>query len=130
MEIRALFFICLLYLLPLQSSALSIESDFESAHQKAVANKRDLIVFLTEKNSPRSNKVLQKILNNKEIVEYMEKKAIFVIVVAKRDSYPIELLYTLEYPTLFFLDREELFFCEPLSGAITPKAFLECIKPN
>ena len=110
------------------SYGISIESSFEAAHAKAVQTNRELVVFLTRKKSKTANKILIKLLHNRAFGRYIEKEALFVIVVeGKSQSYPIEMLYTLEYPTLFFLDKNELFSREALQGESAIEAYLERI---
>jgi len=45
-------------------------------------------------------------------------------VTRENEDYPIELLYTLEYPTIFLLSPEEVLLKPPVSGAVDP-ALLE-----
>jgi len=109
--------------------AFSIESSYEAAHKKALQEEKLLVVFLTKKGLSRASRRLQMLLESKEISDAIEKEAVFVIIYKdQRESYPIELLYTQEYPTLFFLNNEELFTCEAQRRDIDKKALLECLK--
>jgi len=47
-----------------------------------------------------------KIINSNNISSFIEKNAVFVIVYKEqKNTFPIEMLYTTQYPTLFFLDK-------------------------
>lgn len=71
---------------------------------------------LTCKDTIKNSFIDQKYINN------INKKYISVLITkGQNSSYPIEMLYTLTYPTLFFLDENELFITEPIRGDITPK---------
>ena len=108
--------------------AFTIESSFENAHSKAINENKILMVFLTTPKCKECNRVLQHILTDKNLSTLIEKEAIFSIIQkGQKESYPIELLYTLEYPALFFLDKEELFVCDTLSGVIPLKSITKCL---
>jgi len=105
-----------------------IESSYESAHKKALKEHKMLIVFLTKKSCSHCNNTLEKIILNKNVTSLIGKKALFCIVTKEqKESYPIEMLYTLEYPTLFFLDSTELFVCDALKGNIKLSQIQNCL---
>jgi len=113
------------------SFGFSIESSYEKAHQKAVKEDKILMVYLTQKGCHRCRDELVKILQNKKLRLAIEKSALFVVVLKnQKESYPIEMLYTSEYPTLFFLDKRELFLCEALRGETKVDKILECLVPK
>ena len=67
-------------------------------------------------------KTIKESFLNQTYIDKINKDLIPVLVTLDQErSYSIELLYTFEYPTLFFLDKHELFNCEALRGNITPK---------
>ncbi|MEO1937903.1 MAG: hypothetical protein ABGW85_04620 [Sulfurimonas sp.] len=121
-----------LFLLLLLSSrlfAFSIESSYEAAHKKALQEEKLLLVFLTKKGLSAASKKLQMLLESKKVADTIEKEAVFVIIYKnQRESYPIELFYTQEYPTLFFVNNEELFACEAQHFDIDKEALLECLE--
>lgn len=105
-----------------------IESSYESAHKKALKEHKILIVFLTKESCPQCNTVLKKIIRDKEVASLIEREALFCIVTkGQKSSYPIEMLYTSEYPTLFFLDANELFNCNTLVGKVELSKIKECL---
>ncbi len=108
-----------------------IESNYEVAQQKALKSNKILLVFLTKKECTYCNKELRKILNSKNITSLIEKKAIFLLVYkAQYESFPRELLYATHYPTLFFLDKYELFSCRALRENINIKDIITCLTPK
>ena len=105
-----------------------IENSYDSAHKKAISTNKMLLVYLTKKNCVHCNRELMKIVQNKELSSLIDKKTVFVIVnEGQKESYPIELLYTREYPALFFLDKYELFNCKALEKVIEPKDIERCL---
>ena len=121
-----------LFLLLLLSSgvfAFSIESSYAAAHKRALQEEKLILVFLTKKGFSTASKKLQMLLESKKVTYAIEKKAVFVIIYKdQRESYPIELLYTQEYPTLFFVNNKELFACEAQRFDIDKEALLECLE--
>jgi len=58
---------------------------------------------------------------NQNYIDRLNREFISVFIIKnQKRSYPIEMLYSHEYPALFFLDENELFICDPISGNITP----------
>jgi len=109
--------------------ALHIEHDFTQAHKKAIAQQRILVVFLTKKGCRLCNKALMELLAHKKVKNILERRAVFVIVISgQKRSYPIEMLYTKNYPALFFLDRQELFACQAQRGNIDPEGVVKCLQ--
>jgi len=79
------------------------------------------MVLLIEKDC----KPCQEVIKN----TFMHKS--YLVSKDQKSSYPIEMLYTFTYPTLFFLDNRELFICKPIRGEISPdklKSYLEQCK--
>jgi len=114
--------------LALNLYAFRIESSYDKAHQKALKEHKILLVFLTKKGCDYCNKELQKILQNKMLNALIEKKAVFAIVrQGQKESYPIEMLYTKNYPALFFLNENELFTCKTLY-TLSSKEIIKCLK--
>jgi len=121
------YLVLFLLLVPfIYASHISWQKDYETARKKAVVEDKNILVFLIEKNSPKINKIIQENFMNQEYIEEVESNFVSVIVKSNsKKSYPIELLYTTTYPSLFFLNSEELFLCDRLEGKITPKKLKE-----
>jgi len=111
----------------LQAQHVRWFSDFDKAHQTALKENKNLMVLLLE--SKRSQDVLKMSFMNQDYIKEINTRFIPVLVIKdQKHSYPIEMLYTLTYPSLFILDEKELFICEPMRGEITPsrvKPYLE-----
>jgi len=123
------FFLFFLFIVSsIDASYIQWYSDYESAHKKArQENKKLLVVLTSEKNS----KIINEVFINQPYIEMINKNFIAVYLMKnQKNGYPIELLYTLEYPTVFFLDRYELYSCEPIYGVlnstILEKKLYEC----
>jgi hypothetical protein len=127
-----LFFIFILLFVSLSADYVHWYSSYEKAHEKAIKERKNLLILLIEKNSKSSAKVIQKTFMQQPYIKDINKNFISVIVMKdQKESYPIEMLYTFEYPSLFLLDNTELFICKPIRGDVTPnrlKKYLEQCK--
>ena len=123
--------ILLLLLSSLEASHVRWLSDFDKAHQLALKEGKNLMVLLIE--SRESQEILSSSFMNQNYIEDINTNFIPVLIIKdQKRSYPIEMLYTLEYPSLFILDEKELFVCAPMRGEITSsrlKPYLKrCVK--
>ncbi len=119
----------LLTTLSLNASSISWRGDYEKAHQEALSQNRSTLILLVEKNSKTTSKLIQETFMNQKYIAWINKKFICVLITkGQKSSYPIELLYTLEYPTLFFLDRYELYSCPSISGGISAQNLSKKLK--
>jgi len=112
-----LFILLLLTVIALEANNVWWHSNFDEAHHKAVKNSKNLMVFLIEKDSPYNKNILINTFMNKDYIDTINEEYISVIVTKdQRSAYPIELLYTIEYPSVFFLNNLEIYLCKPLRG--------------
>ena len=103
--------------------------DFEKAHQEALKQNKHLMVLLLQKDCPTCKEILTTTFINQPYIDTINTKFISVVIIKDQtSSYPIEMLYTVTYPALFFLDNTELFCCETLEGNITPQRFKNHLK--
>lgn len=94
--------------------------DFDKAHQESLKQKKHLMVLLIKKDSPICKETIINVFMNQPYIDRINKEFIPVLVIKdQKKSYPIELLYTYTYPTLFFLNEYELFSCDPIRGNIS-----------
>ena len=99
--------------------AVTIEASYDIAHKKAVDSGKILMVLLVRKNNQEDLVIIRRFLTNQKLLELIEQKAVFVIIQkGTQQTYPIEMLYTTLYPALFFLNKNELFIAETLTGDI------------
>ncbi len=116
----------------LNASHVSWYGNFDEAHKVALREDKKLMVLLIKRDSKEVQETIKTTFMNQSYIDKINNKFISVIVTKnQKSSYPIEMLYTLTYPTLFFLDNRELFICSPMRGEITPdklKSYLEQYK--
>jgi len=117
-------FILLLFNISLYASHIQWYSNYENAHNEALKENKTLMVFLIKKNCLECRKMLENTFMHQKYIDEVNKNFISVIITkVQENSYPIEMLYTMTYPALFFLNKEELFVGENLFGYINPKSF-------
>ena len=126
-------YIIYIILLTLSLSADNIrwQSNYDTAHAQALKENKTLMVLLIEKNSSECYKMLSTTFMNQDYNKKINSLFISVLITkGQKGTYPIEMLYTIEYPTLFFLDKNELFIGETLFGYISPDKFRTYIDAN
>ena len=110
----------LLWSLPLFLSAnfVSWLGNYDKAHQKALQEKKPLLILVVKKDSTLSSKIIHSVFMNKTYVDIINQKMVPVIVTYEGTlSYPIEMYYTTIFPTLFFVDSSrEVSLTETLYG--------------
>jgi len=112
----------------LSANHINWYGNYDKAHRLALKENKSLMVLLIQNDCERSKKIVQDIFMNQSYIDIINKDYISVIVTLhQKESYPIEMLYTDVYPSLFFLDKYELFIYEPLRGDIT-KEMMERLK--
>ena len=125
---RFLIFVTLL-ILTLNASHVSWYGNFDKAHQAALKENKKLMVLLIEKDCKSCQEAIKTTFINQPYIKEINDSFISVIVTKnQKESYPIEMLYTFVYPTLFFLDNRELFVCKPIRGEITPDKLKSYLK--
>ena len=125
---RFLIFILLL-VLTLNANHVRWYGNYDKAHQQALKEKKNLMVLLIEKDCKPCQKSLIKTFINQPYIDKINESFISVIVTKnQKESYPIEMLYTFTYPTLFFLDNRELFLSKPIRGELTPESLKKHLK--
>ena len=122
---------CLLFAMNAYATHVQWQGSYALARQEAHIQEKDILVLLVQKKNQHINKIIQESFMNKAYIAKLNQKFAAVIVEkGAAQSYPIELLYTQVFPSLFFLSRDELFLCKPLEGKITPakieEKLLEC----
>jgi len=131
LKVKSSFFCKLLLLICLSAIYLNAShlrwmSSYEDARKKAQIQHKNILVLLIQKDSAQINVIIKESFMNQEYIKRLEDEFIAVIVRSEGyNSYPIELLYTQLYPTLFFLSQDELFLLDPLEGVITPSKIIK-----
>ena len=125
---RFLLFSILLVLV-LNANHVSWYGSFNKAHQAAVKENKKLMVLLIEKDCKPCQESIKTTFLNQPYIDEIDDSFVSVIVTKnQKESYPIEMLYTFTYPTLFFLDNRELFVCIPIRGEVTPEKLKNYLK--
>ena len=115
--------------LTLSAEHITWRSNYDAAHQEALKTKKFLMVLLIEKECSACQKMLIETFRDQPYIKELNEKFVSVIVTKGQvGSYPIEMLYTLEYPSLFFLNNTELFLGKNIFGYIDPDAFKRHLK--
>lgn len=117
-------FLFLFFVLSLHADNIRWFGSYDLAHQEVLKTHKLLMVFLIEKKCPDSKKMLSTTFMDKEILKIVNKNFVCALITKDQDeTYPIELLYTLEYPAIFFLDKYELFIGKNIFGYIDSQSF-------
>lgn len=120
--IKLLFFLLIPYIL--SAEHVLWQSDYEKARLQAVEEGKGILVFLIKKECSQCQKMLQTTFMNQDYIAKINEQYVAVIITQdQKGSYPIEMLYTLEYPTTFFLTSSEGFEREALQGYTTAEMF-------
>jgi len=119
---KQILIIISLIFIHLQANHVRWNSNFDSAHKEALVQNKTLMVLLIKKECQPCLETLKTTFTNQDYIDEINKKYISVLITKdQKSSYPIEMLYTFTYPSLFFLDKQELFACEPIRGELTPE---------
>jgi len=107
--------------------------NYDTALAKAKKEHKPLLVLLVKEGDTLSKDVVAKYFTNKAYVDRINKRVVAVIVYccsSSRISYPIEMLYSKEFPTLFLVSSEmEVPIRRPLySKEIDEKTLAEFFK--
>ena len=119
-------YIKFLIILSLSLSAENIRwhYHFDTAHAQALKENKALMILLIERESPECYKMLTTTFKNQDYNKKINSLFVSILITkGQKATYPIEMLYTTEYPAIFFLDKNELFIGENLFGYISPSKF-------
>ncbi len=102
----------------MQAETISWYGSFKSALYTAKNKNRPIFVVVVERNCDECRQLFAGTLREERIVREINEKTVPVIVTKEDENYPVELLYTLVYPTIFLLSPQEVIVKPPISGAI------------
>jgi len=103
---------------------------YDKALSQAKKEHKALLILLAKRGDSSKN-VVAKYFTNKKYVDLIKQRSVAVVLYFDdKTSYPIELLYTREFPTLFLLNSQtETFIKNPLYGnKINSRTILDFIK--
>ena len=99
--------------------------DFEKALQESRKTGKPMLVMLVRRNCAPCSRMAANAMMEKRVVKWVNENALAVLVTEGSGDYPIEMLYTLEVPTLFLLTPQETFLRPPLRGERNAEEVLE-----
>jgi hypothetical protein len=90
--------------------------DYDKALKQALKEHKVLMVLLIKDNCLKCKNVVKDAFTDKKYVDEINRLVVPVIVsIDHRHSYPIEMYYANDFPTLFFVDSvNETFIANPL----------------
>ena len=119
---RVLLFILIPYVL--FAEHVIWQSDYEKARVQALQEGKGIMVFLIKQDCPKCREMLQTTFMNQAYIAKINEAYVAVLIIKdQKTGYPIEMLYTLEYPTTFFLTSREVYEREALRGYATAEMF-------
>ena len=123
---KSLFMAFVFFLASLEAQNISWYGDFEQARQKAIEERKTLMVLLIKKECFACDEILSKTFRSDSVVERVNELFVSVLISeGQKGTYPIEMLYTMEYPAVFFLDNQELFVGKNIFGYLDSDEFVK-----
>lgn len=123
-----------LFALLIAASALFCEhirwqNDFDKALFEAKKAKKEILLLVLKKECEACKSVLSEVFGDKEVQKALNGRYVPVAVFYEnKNSYPIELFYTQEFPTLFFVSyKDESYLRKPIRGNITKERLLNSL---
>ncbi|WP_456450322.1 thioredoxin family protein [Hydrogenimonas sp.] len=92
------------------------QGKFDRALELCRQSGKPMLVLLIKRGCQTCTEAIARINADEKLAALIQKRTVPVLVTKEHEDYPIELLYTLEYPTLFFLTPDERFLAEPMRG--------------
>jgi len=110
--------------LALSADHVQWQGDYEKARLQAVEEGKGIMVFLIQKDCHECMEMLRTTFKDQPYIKAINSTYVSVLIrKGQKGSYPIELLYTLEYPSLFLLDAKEHYERDALRGYADPETF-------
>jgi len=110
----------ILFFCILEATNIRWYSNYDKALIEAKKQNKNLMIFVMKKDSNMAKDIFVNIFQDKQIAEFINKNYVSVVSIYEyKNSYPIELFYTSEFPALFFVSNtDESFIVKPLFGVI------------
>ena len=122
---KKILFIILVLKSFLFANNISWYASYDKALEQAHKEKKNLMILITSNKNKNSNKILSKYFLSQDYIDYINKNFISVLVTVEyKTSYPIELFYTTQFPSLFFASyKDESFLTHPIYEFKSKKDF-------
>lgn len=87
------------------------------------------MLFIASSKDNKSNEILKKYFINQDYIEYLNENFINILItVEHKTSYPIELFYTTNFPSIFFASyKDESFLTHPIYNFKSKEEFLNIL---
>ncbi len=109
----------------LQAETIRWYGSFDRALEASQRSGKPMFVVLVSRGCAECRELFATTLRDGKIVRRVARSYVAVIVTKENEDYPIELLYTLVYPTIFLLSPEEVLLKPPLSGMVDARLLEE-----
>lgn len=119
----------ILLLSNLSSNNISWYSSYDKALEIAQKEKKNMMLFIASSKDKNSNKILRKYFQNQEYINYLNTNFINVLITVEyKTSYPIELFYTRNFPSIFFVAyKDESFLTHPIYHFKSREDFIDIL---
>jgi hypothetical protein len=116
MRLLLYFLLILLYTSSLNAQNIKWFWDYEVGLKEAKLKQKNIILLLIKKDSLKAQKIFIDIFQDKDIIKDINRDFICILSIFEgKNSYPIELFYTVEFPALFFVSyKDEKYLIKPL----------------
>lgn len=124
MRILSLLIISLTFLF---SSSIDFEDSLSQAKKEAIKNNKPLMIMYSTSTCPECNYMKKKVFKNEEIITYINKNFIPVIMDINEDKK--ELPYSfIGIPTFYFSNATQMNLIKKSIGGMREKEFLNLLK--
>jgi hypothetical protein len=122
--------ILILLLSNLSSNNISWYNSYDKALEIAQKEKKNLMLFIVSTKDNNSREILKKYFQNQNYIEYLNTNFINVLItVEHKTSYPIELFYTTNFPSIFFASyKDESFLTHPIYYFKSKEEFIDILE--
>ena len=109
---------------------ISWYSSYDKALEIAQKEKKNMMLFIASSKDKNSNEILRKHFQNQDYINYLNTNFINVLItVEHKTSYPIELFYTTNFPSIFFASyKDESFLTHPIYDFKSKEEFIDILK--
>ena len=109
---------------------ISWYSSYDKALEIAQKEKKNMMLFIASSKDKNSNEILRKHFQNQDYINYLNTNFISdLITVEHKTSYPTELFYTTNFPSIFFASyKDESFLTHPIYDFKSKEEFIDILK--
>ena len=109
---------------------ISWHGSYDKALEIAHKEKKNMMLFIASSKDKNSNEILRKHFQNQDYINYLNTNFISVLItVEHKTSYPIELFYTTNFPSIFFASyKDESFLTHPIYDFKSKEEFIDILK--